>query len=76
MVSSQSQTLADSIRYIDDPDRSALAKDLAAQNVAYHDELFHIIEHTNPFTERSPIIWSLYPALAHIRQHKIMHARA
>ena len=48
VVSSQSQLLADSIRYIDDPERRALAEDLAAQNVAHHGELFHIIEHTDP----------------------------
>ena len=31
-----------------DQDRRALAEDLAAHNAAHHEELFHIIEHTDP----------------------------
>ena len=46
VVGSQSQLLV--MAADPDQDRRALAEDLAAHNAAHHEELFHIIEHTDP----------------------------
>ena len=46
VVGSQSQLMV--MAADDNPEHRALAEDLAAHNVAHHDELFHIIEHTDP----------------------------
>ena len=46
VVGSQSQLLV--MAADDNPDRRALAEDLSAHNAAHHEELFHIIEHTDP----------------------------